>query len=257
MDLGLKGKRVLVTGSSKGIGLAIAKGFLSEGAMVVLTSRSQRDLESLISKFEEEFFYKKILAYACDFTQPEDIRHLKEYILKSWNGLDILVANVGKSESVADPIPAEEHFNAVFSQNFGTAVNVTREFFPLLKESKGSILFISSIAGMEVIGAPIDYSVAKTAVISFAKNLACKVAKYGVRVNCIAPGNVYFEGGTWGKKLKADSDKIHKYIASTVPMNRFGTTEEIASPCLFLCSERASFITGVVLSVDGGQTRRF
>lgn len=257
MDLGLKGKRVLVTGSSRGIGLSIAKGFLSEGAKVVLTSRSQGDLEGLMSKLKKKFSYKKILAYACDFTQPDDIGYLKKYILKSWNGLDILVANIGKGESAADPVPGEKQFNAIFSQNFGTAVNAAREFFPLLKESRGNILFISSIAGMEVIGAPIDYSVAKTSVISFAKNLACKAASYGVRVNCIAPGNVYFNGGTWWKKIKADSDKVYKYIASAVPMKRFGAPEEIASPCLFLCSEKASFITGAVLSVDGGQTRSF
>jgi 3-oxoacyl-[acyl-carrier protein] reductase len=203
----------------------------------------------------KEFPDEKFLVYACDFTISDNVQRLKADILQLWGGLDILIANVGSGKSVRDPVPEEEHFNLVFSKNFGSAVNAVREFLPLLKESKGNILFISSIAGMETIGAPIDYSVAKSAVISFSKNLSSKVAEYGVRVNCIAPGNVYFKDGTWDEKLKADADKVKQYIASVVPMNRFGTPEEIAMPCLFLCSDRASFITGSLLCVDGGQTK--
>ena len=125
---------------------------------------------------------------------------------------------------------------------------------PLLKKSKGCLLFVSSIAGMEAFGAPTDYSVAKTAIISLAKNMARKLASDHVRVNVVAPGNVYFEGGTWDKKIEEDPDQVRNIIKETVPMNRFSTPEEIANPVVFLCSDKASFITGAILRVDGGQT---
>ena len=106
---------------------------------------------------------------------------------------------------------------------------------------------------MEAFGAPVDYSTAKSAVAALAKNMSRKLAA-DVRVNVIAPGNVYFEGGSWDEKIKEDPERVMQIIESTVPMNRFGTPEEIADSAVFLCSERASFITGSAMVVDGGQT---
>lgn len=254
MELGLKDKRVVVTGSSRGIGLAIAEGFLGEGSKVLLTSRNFAALKELQTRLSVRFPTENILVFECDFTDPEEIENLKEHIIQMWGELDILVANVGSGKSVPDAIPPKEHFGAVFNQNFDAAVNTVREFLLLIKKSKGNILFISSIAGMETFGAPTDYSVAKSAVIAFSKNLARKVAIDGIRVNCIAPGNIYFENGAWGEKMKVNPEQIKKLIEATVPMNRFGKPEEIADATLFLCSKRASFITGVCLVVDGGQT---
>ena len=125
----------------------------------------------------------------------------------------------------------------------------------MLEKSCGVLLFISSIAGIEAFGAPTDYSTAKTAVIALAKNMARKLAKE-VRVNVLAPGNVLFPGGSWDEKIKDDPSEVEKIIESTVPMNRFGMPEEIADAAVFLCSERAGFITGSILVVDGGQTVR-
>jgi 3-oxoacyl-[acyl-carrier protein] reductase len=122
-----------------------------------------------------------------------------------------------------------------------------------MKKSKGVLLFISSIAGMEAFGAPTDYSTAKSAIIALAKNMARKLAP-NIRVNVIAPGNVYFEGGSWDEKIKQDKIRVDEIIKSTVPMNRFATPQEIADSAVFLCSNRASFITGTTLVVDGGQT---
>ncbi len=253
MELGLKDKRVLVTGSSRGIGLAIAKGFLGEGARVVLTGRSDRYLEQARLRLCSDF-PQMVLALNCDFSKHGDVGALKDRIIESLDGLDILVNNVGDGRSMPDVVPCKDHFDAVFRQNFDVAVNAVREFLPLINDSKGNILFISSIAGMEAFGAPVDYSVAKTAILSFSKNIARKLAGNQVRVNCIAPGNVYFEGGSWDEKIKSNPEKIRKLIEATIPMNRFGTPEEIANAALFLCSERAGFITGAVLCVDGGQT---
>jgi len=116
------------------------------------------------------------------------------------------------------------------------------------------LLFISSIAGLEAIGAPTDYSVAKSAIVALTKQLARKLAPR-VRINCIAPGNVWFQGGSWDEKLQADPERVKALIENTVPMKRFGTPQEIADVAVFLCSSRASFITGAV--VDGGQTVGF
>ena len=123
----------------------------------------------------------------------------------------------------------------------------------MLERSKGCLLFISSIAGMEAFGAPTDYSTAKAAIIALAKNMARKLAP-GVRVNVIAPGNVCFEGGSWDEKIQQNKKRVDKIIKSTVPMNRFASPQEIADSAVFLCSDRASFITGATLVIDGGQT---
>ena len=124
----------------------------------------------------------------------------------------------------------------------------------MLEKSKGCFLFISSITGLEAFGAPTDYSTAKTAIIALAKNMARKLASENIRVNVIAPGNVYFKGGSWDKKIQQGKKLVDEIIKSTVPMNRFATPQEIADCAVFLCSDRASFITGTTLVVDGGQT---
>ena len=123
----------------------------------------------------------------------------------------------------------------------------------MLLESQGTLLFISSIAGMEAFGAPTGYSTAITAIIALSKNMARKLAP-GVRVNVIAPGNVYFKGGSWDEKIQQDKKRVDEIIKSTVPMNRFAIPQEIADSAVFLCSDRASFITGTTLVIDGGQT---
>ena len=257
MYLNLENKRILITGSSQGIGLSIAKGFLSEGATVILTSKDIKELEHVKVRLSKDFNPANIVIFACDFTRVKAIEQLKDSIIASLGGLDIVIANVGSGKSLPDPIPHQEHFSEIFDLNFTTAVNSARAFYPLVKDAKGSIIFIASIAGIEAFGAPTDYSVAKSAVIAFSKNLARKVAKEGVRVNCIAPGNVFFPGGTWDATIQQNPDRIAQLIENTVPMNRFGSPEEIADACLFLASERASFITGALLCVDGGQTVSF
>jgi len=253
MNLDLNNKRVLVTGASQGIGLAIAEGFLQEGASVMLVARGSERLKKTAFNLRTRYEADRIYAETCDCTQLKSLSALREKIEQQCGSLDVVVANVGDGRSVPDPIPEPEQWERTWQSNFESALNTARVFLPMLQKSHGNLLFISSITGLEAFGAPVDYSTAKAAVIALAKNMAKKVAPE-VRVNVIAPGNVYFPGGSWDEKQKNDPERVSQIIESTVPMKRFGTPEEIADAAVFLCSARASFITGSVLVVDGGQS---
>ena len=257
MDLGLVGKRVLVTGSTRGIGLAIAQAFQAEGSAVAFTARSNESIAALPKSVLQPISEQKLMQAVCDFTDIAAVKRLAQEINSFLGGLDILICNVGSGKSVPDALPEKQHFDLVMNLNFDAAVNAVREFLPILELGRSpAILFISSIAGMECIGAPTAYSVSKAALASFSKNLASKVAESGVRVNCIAPGNILFAGGSWDLKAKESPIAVQDMLKSKVPMCRFGAPTDIANACLFLCSDAASFITGATLVVDGGQTTR-
>ncbi|TGM44527.1 SDR family oxidoreductase [Leptospira biflexa] len=253
MDLNLKNKRVFVSGGSKGIGLAIVRGFLSEGARVAFTSRNLSTLQTISKSLKQEFPEADILYFDTDATDAKKTALVFDSIVNVWQGLDIVVSNVGDGRSTPEVIQSDEQFDKTLKINLKSAENVVREFLRTNSEQTGSICFISSITGLEAFGAPTDYSVAKAAVISLSKNLARKLAP-NIRVNCIAPGNVYSPGGSWDEKMKQNPERIFNIIESTVPMKRFGTPDEIANVVLFLTSDKASFITGSCVVVDGGQT---
>ena len=253
MNLNLNNKKVLITGASRGIGLSIAKEFLGEKAKVCIVSRGSDQLFSNEEKLQGIYGEKNIFASRCDCSDIESLNNLSTTIKETWEQLDIIVINVGDGQSVVDSIPNDDDWKKNWNNNFESALQTARTFLPMLKESCGVILFISSIAGMEVIGAPTDYSTAKAAIIALAKNMSRKVAP-NIRVNVISPGNVYFDGGSWDKKIKQDKKRVDEMIKTSVPMNRFAIPRDISSSAVFLCSDKASFITGVTLVIDGGQT---
>lgn len=253
MDLNLSNKRVLVSGSSRGIGLEIARNFLKEGAKVIISARGKEQLALAEKELIKKYGKENITAFSCDFCKLDNVKTLCRFIEKKYFGLDIVVSNIGDGRSVLDPIPDIQNWQRTWGTNFETSLNTSKVFLPMLEKSYGALLFISSIAGLEVIGAPVDYSTAKSALVAFSKNLAKKVATK-VRVNVVAPGNIYFLGGSWDEKIKQDEMGVKEIIDSIVPMKRFGKPIEIADSVVFLCSDRASFITGTVMVVDGGQT---
>jgi 3-oxoacyl-[acyl-carrier protein] reductase len=254
MHLNLNSKKVLITGASKGIGLAIAESFLQEDAKTCLVSRGSNALFKNEKKLQNDFGLKNTFAYKCDCTNIESLNSLKDEIGNRWGDLDVVVVNVGDGRSVPDALPDNEQWQQTWNSNFESALQTARIFLPMLKKSEGCLLFVSSIAGIEAFGAPTDYSTAKSAIIALAKNMARKLATDNVRVNVVAPGNVYFKGSSWDDKIQKDKCRVDEIIKSTVPMNRFATPQEIADSAVFLCSDRASFITGATLVVDGGQT---
>ena len=253
MNLNLANKRVLISGGSRGIGYAMARGFLFCGAEVIILGRSLNNLNNAAKNLTKETSSEKINCYALDCADAKAWQPLIKDILEKFGGLDIAIANVGDGRGSQEALPDGDAFLSSWNVNFITAEETARATIPLLKDSNGNLLFVSSIAGVEAIGAPTCYSVAKTAIISLCKQLARRLAPQ-IRVNCIAPGNIYFKGGSWDEKISANASKVEAIIESIVPMKRFGTPEEIADAAVFLCSERASFITGSCLIIDGGQT---
>jgi len=256
MDLNLANRVALVAGSSRGIGRAIARAFLSEGARVVLTGRNADALRETVAVFEHEFSRDSVLAWAGDLSQSKHISTVVEGTQRRWGRIDCLVANVGSGSGKRGWQLAAEDWYEAFEFNFWASLRLVDALLPAMVEAKGgTITFIGSIVGLESIDAPLPYSAAKSTLMSYSKNLARCVGEYGIRVNCVAPGNVLFPGSTWEKKLAENPQHFEQTIKGDVPLRRFGTPEEIANVVVFLASERAGFITGACIIADGGQTR--
>ena len=253
MNLNLNSKRVLITGSSRGIGYSIAKSFLYEGANVMLVARGEKELVLAYENLSKLYNKNKINYFVADCTSETSIQELYRFTLKKFSGIDILINNVGDGRGSQNPFPSNGEWTYSLEKNLNSALLTSQTFIKDLIKSSGNIVFISSIAGIEIVGAPTEYSVSKTAVIGLAKNLSKKLADK-VRVNIVSPGNIFFNGGEWERKYKEDPDKINNLINKTVPMKRFGIPEDIANAVIFLASEKANFITGTNIVIDGGQT---
>ena len=258
MDLGLKNQVVFISGSSRGIGKAIAKSFLAEGARVAVSGRNENDVRQTEEEMVAEFGAGNVTGFCGDLTQVESIRNALENVHELWGSINTLVANIGRGRSRPGWDVESGDWQRVFELNFFGSVRLVTEALPAMISNKGGcIVLVSSIAGVESSPAPLPYSSAKAALINYAKNLARQVAPAGIRINTIAPGNILFPGGAWENHLQARSGEVLNYIKSEVPMNRFGTVEEIADAVVFLSSRRSTFTTGACLVVDGGQTRAF
>lgn len=254
MNLGLENKAVLISGSSRGIGKAIAEAFLGEGARVVINGRNQKDLDKFLE--DNAAHAEQIKTFCGDATNDQIVDELIGFALKSFGTIDCLVPNIGKGAVRFGHELEWKDWESTFDINLWGAVKLVQGALPVMKENgRGSIVFISSLAGMEAAGAPLTYSTAKSALIAYSKNLARELAKFSIRVNCVAPGNILFPGGRWEEKLRENPDQVAKYIESEVAMKRFGKPEEIADMVAFMSSDKSSFLTGECICVGGGQRR--
>jgi len=250
LQLSLQGKSVLVTGSSRGIGRAIAEAFLAEGSLVSFNGRNTSHLENVVSTLSD----KNAIAVSGDVSQPEQASAVVERVLAVFGKLDVLVCNVGSGRSVPPGAETHEEWLRVFELNLWSVTNMVEASRNALATSGGAIVCISSVCGQEFVpGAPLTYSAAKAALNSYVRGIARPLGKDGVRINAIAPGNILFEGSVWQRKLNEDASGVKKMLARDVALAKLGTPQDVANLALWLASPAASFCTGSIFVADGGQ----
>jgi 3-oxoacyl-[acyl-carrier protein] reductase len=254
MELGLAGKIALVTGSSRGIGLATARALGREGARVMLSGRTQDTLDSARTSLESEGI--EAHAFQVDLTNLEGPDRLVEHTVTTLGGLDVLVNNAGGSlGSGSFDAVDEARWSAVLALNLDAAVRCSRRAVAWMKTNGGgTIVHVTSVYGREY-GPSAAYVAAKGALIALGKEMAVDLAKHGIRVNTIAPGSILFDGGSWARRRKQNPEAVAEMMRRELPFGRFGTPEEVADVITFVCSPRASWLAGISLPVDGAQGR--
>lgn len=249
MNLGLQDKVVLITGGSKGIGKAIAASFKREGARVAIAARSRAGLQQAGEALGGA------AAYAGDLTDGASRERIFRQLIEDFGTIDVLVNNVGGSNGSTAAETDLRLFEQAMQLNYYSAVHFSQLAVKIMKQKQsGSIVNISSIYGRES-GGNATYNSSKAAMISFTKALADEVIPYGIRVNGVAPGSILHPTGNWQKRLDENPEKMRKFVEDEIPAGRFGRAEEVADVVTFLASERASWVVGATLNVDGGQSR--
>lgn len=256
MDLNLTGKAALITGSSRGIGRAIAASLAREGARVCLSARGAEALEQTAAQLRATG--AQVATVEGDVATPEGALAAVEAAVRAFGTLDILVNNVGGSGGAGafDQATAAQ-WKEVLDRNLLAAVWCSQRAVELMRERGGGcIVHINSIYGREYASSA-PYTAAKAGLTALTKEMAIDLARYRIRVNGVAPGSIFFPGGSWDRRQKAQPEKVEKLLREELPWGRFGTPEEVADVVVFLCSERARWVTGATLPVDGGQGRAF
>jgi NAD(P)-dependent dehydrogenase (short-subunit alcohol dehydrogenase family) len=249
MDLGLAGRRVLVTGGTKGIGRAIADLFVAEGARVAICARNASEVEAAVAALSTP--ERPAFGQALDVADADALRSWVAASAEALGGIDILVPNVSALAVAAD----ETAWQAGFAVDLMGSVRMVDAAMPHLEASNAaSIVIISSVSGREIDFAAGPYGAFKAALIHYAQGLAYQLAGKGIRANTVSPGNTYFPGGVW-ERIEQGNPTLFAQAMALNPTGRMGRPEEMARATVFLASPAASFITGTNLVVDGALTR--
>jgi 3-oxoacyl-[acyl-carrier protein] reductase len=246
MQLSLEGKNALVTGGSRGIGRSIALAFAEAGANVSICARGEaalRETEAELGRFGHE-----VHAESCDLADGAAVARYVTDAAAALGGIEILVNNASGFGASDD----EAGWAASIEVDLMASVRASRAALPFLERGGGSILHISSIAGLIPSTRTVPYGAVKAALIQYTMTQAAALAKKNIRANCIAPGSIEFPGGLWERRKSADP-KLYNAVLGAIPFGRLGRPEEIASVALFLASPMASWVTGQTIVVDGGQ----
>jgi NAD(P)-dependent dehydrogenase (short-subunit alcohol dehydrogenase family) len=250
MDLQLKGLKAIVTGGTKGIGLAIARTLAAEGAEIAICARDQAAVEVTVSSLAE-LSGARASGAAVDVSDGAALKAWVECIGSEWGGLDIVVANVS-ALAIGNDI---ESWRKEFETDLLGTVNLVDAAMPYLEASRAaSIVAISSVSGREIDFAAGPYGVFKAALVHYMQGLANQLASKGIRANTVSPGNVYFEGGVWDWIEHNDAALFQRALALN-PTGRMGRPQEIANAVAFIASPAASFVSGTNFVVDGALTR--
>jgi 3-oxoacyl-[acyl-carrier protein] reductase len=249
MDLGLRGKNVLVTGGSKGIGLAIAELFVAEGANVAICARNADEVGKVVKALAGKG--GKSWGRSLDVAEPAALKQWVEGAATEFGGIDSIICNVS-ALAVGD---TAETWEKSFRTDMMHTVNSVAAALPYLEKSKSaSIVIVSSVSGFEVDFAAGSYGAFKAALIHYAKGLSNQLIAKGIRVNAVSPGNTYFEGGIW-QNIERGMPDLYKTAMGLNPTGRMGTPQEVAAGVVFLASPVASRISGTNLIIDGALTK--
>ena len=250
MDLGLKGKKVLITGATRGIGRAIAERMADEGADVAFCARNQEEVSSTLEALGKKG--TRVTGAAVDVTDKEAYQAWIAAAGEELGGIDIFVPNVSAGGGQTD----EDGWRANFEVDLLGTTRGIEAVMPFLSKSEAaSIVIISTTAAVETFLGPQTYNAIKAALIVHGKQLSQALAPDGIRVNCVSPGPIYFAGGAW-EFIEQNMPDLYNATLADIPSGRMGSPEEIANTVSFLASPAASLITGVNLVADGGFTKR-
>jgi 3-oxoacyl-[acyl-carrier protein] reductase len=256
MDLQLTDKIAVVTGSSRGLGLASARSLVAEGCRLCLCARGSEQLAA--AAVEVEAVARRpnmIMTVQADVSTSDGIALVVERTVERFGGLDILVNNVGRAAGTDLLETTDAEWQAAFDETLFPAIRASRLAVPHMKRrGGGAIIVIASIWGRES-GGRMTYNAVKAAEISLAKSLAQQLAPLNIRVNSVAPGSILFPGGSWHKRQQADPQGIAEFIKRDLPFGRMGRADEVGSVVAFLASPKASWVSGASITVDGCQSR--
>ncbi|HEY2431287.1 MAG TPA: SDR family oxidoreductase [Vicinamibacterales bacterium] len=254
MDLGLTDKVAVVTGSSRGLGLASARALVAEGCRVVICARGAETLAEAALEVEAAARRPNMIAAVqADVTTAAGIELVVARAVDAFGGLDILVNNVGRAAGSDLLGTSDAEWQAAFDETLFPAIRASRLAVPHMKaRGGGAIIMITSIWGRES-GGRMTYNAVKAAETSLAKALAQQLAPANIRVNSVAPGSILFPGGSWHKRQQSDPAAIAEMLKRDLPFGRFGRPEEVGMVVAFLASTRASWISGASITVDGCQ----
>lgn len=255
MNLGIKNKTALVTGSSRGIGKSCAISLSKEGANVVICGRDKKTLTESLSELKN--INENTKGIVCDITDEKGLSNLVSEINDKLGNIDILVNNVGgsvKKEGIEGTDISD--MNKAFDLNLTPTIKLMQLVIPDMKSQKwGRIINISSVYGREL-GGNLSYMTAKAALNSITKHSAIDLAKHGILINAVAPGPVSHPGGSWEKfQNQNSSEVVQNFIDENLPIGKFGWPEPIGDLVTFLASENLGFLTGTCINVDGGWSR--
>ena len=256
MDLELNDKIAIVTGSSKGLGFASAKALVEEGCRVTICARNAGRLAEAENELRAASGRNNsVLAMQVDVSTASGISELVDQTVETFGGLDILVNNAGKAGGGDITAATDDDWHAAFNTTLYPAIRASRAAVPHLRKCKGGvIIMITSNWGRES-GGRMTYNAVKAAEISLGKSMAQQLAPEGIRVVTVAPGSILFSGGSWHRRQQEDPEGIAKFVESELPFGRFGRAEEVGAVVAFLCSPRASWVSGACIPVDGCQSR--